>query len=52
MITGCVAGDFRLAFEGIERVVELALVKLTGLIGRTYPDLVWENVSSIVELSD
>jgi len=54
-ITGCVRWretSERLAFEGIERVVEIGPGKvLTGLIGRTYPDLVWENVSSIL-LSD
>ena len=41
----------RLAFEGIERVVEIGPGKvLTGLIGRTCPDLVCENLSSIAEL--
>ena len=43
----------RLAFEGIERVVEIGPGKvLTGLIGRTCPDLVCENLSSIAELPD
>ena len=43
----------RLAFEGIERVVEIGPGKvLTGLIGRTCPDLICENLSSIAELPD
>ena len=41
----------RLAFEGIERVVEIGPGKvLTGLIGRTCPDLILENISNVTEL--
>jgi [acyl-carrier-protein] S-malonyltransferase len=41
----------RLASEGIERVVEIGPGKvLTGLIGRTCPDLILENVSSTEDL--
>jgi [acyl-carrier-protein] S-malonyltransferase len=41
----------RLPSEGIERVVEIGPGKvLTGLIGRTCPDLILENVSSVKDL--
>lgn len=41
----------RLLSEGIERVIEIGPgTVLTGLIGRTCPDLVLENVSSIEDL--
>lgn len=43
----------RLPSEGIERVVEIGPgAVLTGLIGRTCPDLILENVSSVEELPD
>ena len=41
----------RLQQEGIERVVEIGpKTVLTGLIGRTCPDLILENISELTEL--